>query len=82
MADDIKDAIERNYSRFLSMLSELLPRHRGKYALLYDQELIGLFASPGDAEQEGERRFPGAVYSIQPVEDQPIDLGYFSHALY
>jgi hypothetical protein len=81
MADSIQDAIERNYSWFLGALSGLLPEHKGEYALIHDQQLIGLFRSPGEAEREGEKRFPGATYSIQPVEDQPIDLGYFSYAL-
>ena len=81
MPDEIQDAIEQNYSWFQRVLSGLLPAHRGEYALIHNQKLIGLFASPGTAEREGERLFPGGIYSIQPVEDQPIDLGYFSHAL-
>jgi len=81
MANDVRAAIEQNYAWFLGRLAELLPAHKGEYALIHNQHLIGLFPSPGEAEREGEHRFPGGIYSIQPVEDEPIDLGYFSHAL-
>jgi len=81
MADSFQDVIERDYAWFLGQLSALLPEHRGSYALIHNCRLIGIFGSPGEAEQEGERRFPKAPYSIQPIEDQPVDMGYFSHAI-
>jgi hypothetical protein len=81
MPDNLQDMIERNYAWFLGQLSTLLPEHRGKYALIHDSRLIGIFANPGDAEREGERKFPNAPYSIQPIEDQAVDMGYFSQAI-
>ena len=82
MADSVQEAIERNYAWFLGQLSELLPDQRGRYALIHDQQLIGLFDTPGEAEHQGELRFPNGFYSIQPVEDQAVDMGYIAHALH
>ena len=81
MADTLQDVIQRNYAWFLTQLSSLLPEHRGQYALIHEAQLVGIFSSPGEAEREGERRFPKAPYSIQPIEDQAVDMGYFSHAI-
>lgn len=81
MIDKVQDAIERNYAWFQGRLAGLLEEHRGKYALIHDEQLIALFRSPGEAEREGVRLFPGEIFSIQPVEDEPADLGYFSRAL-
>jgi hypothetical protein len=81
MPDTLHDIIQRNYAWFLTQLSALLPEHRGRYALIHEARLVGIFNSPGEAEREGERQFPKAPYSIQPIEDQVVDMGYFSHAI-
>ncbi|QMW22729.1 hypothetical protein [Sandaracinobacteroides saxicola] len=74
------DAIDRNYDAFMRQIANLLPDHEGRYALLHDGQLIAIHDSPGTAEQEGARRFPGQPYSIQPVVIDPVDMGYWSLA--
>lgn len=81
MAETRQSIIEQNYAWFLTQLSGLLPANQGRYALIRGEALIGIYDSPGEAEREGERQCPDEVYSIQPVEDHAVDMGYFSHAL-
>jgi hypothetical protein len=71
--------IDENYDAFQRMLSSIIVDHRHEYALLHDRELIAFFDSPGAAYRSGLTRFPDAVFSVQEVTDEPIDLGVFSH---
>lgn len=82
MAHAIEVEIERNFAAFKDMLAKLLPQNAGSYALLHDQELKGIYATPGDAERAGYAQFKEAPYSVQLVTDEPIDLGFYSYALY
>jgi len=81
MAHTIEVEIERNYAAFKDMLSSLLADREGQYALLHNQKLQGLYPTAGAAERAGHAMFPGRPYSIQLVSDEPVDLGFFSHAL-
>lgn len=81
MPHAIEVEIERNYAVFLDLLNDLLPDSAGKYALLHDQRLEGIFPSPGDAERAGYARFKDAPYSVQLVSREPVDLGFYSYAI-
>ena len=80
MTDLWREAIERNYDVFRRTVSSYLGEHDGEYALLHNGELKGFFTSPGLAKAAGRAQFSGEPFSIQPVIDEPIDMGYFSHA--
>lgn len=81
MAHSIEVEIQRNYAAFLDMLENLLPAHLGKYVLLHNQELAGVFETPGAAARDGFAKFGDAAYSIQIVTDEPVDLGFISNAV-
>ena len=81
MSHAIEVEIERNYAAFRDLLPGLLAGNRGAYALLRDQRLEGLYASPAAAERAGFEKFRETPYSIQLVTDEPVDLGFFSHAV-
>ena len=81
MAHAIEVEIERNYAAFVDMLDELIRDNEGRYALLRDRHLEGLFDSPGEAARAGFAKFGDQNYSIQLVTDEPVDLGFYSHAL-
>lgn len=81
MAHAIEGEIERNYAAFVDMLGELMPDNDGRYALLRNRRLEGLFDSPGDAARTGFAKFGDHSYSIQLITDEPVDLGFYSHAL-
>lgn len=71
--------IDQNYDAFQRTLASILPEHRSEHALMRNREIVGYFASAGDAYRAGLVRFPDGVFSIQEVTDDPVDLGLFSH---
>jgi hypothetical protein len=84
MANDSKQQgpeVKRNYEAFMQKLPELLPGHRGKFALMRDTEIIEFFDTPGDAYRAGQKLFQDQRFSIQQVIDSAVDLGFFSYAL-
>jgi hypothetical protein len=72
--------VDRNYDAFNRMLTTLLPAHRDEYALMRDEKIVEFFEKPGDAYRAGVEQFPDGIFSIQEVTDEPIDLGFWSHA--
>lgn len=81
MGHAIEVEIDRNYAAFKDIMATLPGEASGRYALLHDQKLAGLYASAGDAERAGYARYKDSPYSIQLVSNEPIDLGFFSYAL-
>jgi hypothetical protein len=81
MAHSIEVEIDRNYAAFKDLLPSLLVLAEGKYALMRDQRLEGIFDTPGLADRAGYERFGKENYSIQLVSDSPVDLGFYSYAI-
>ena len=86
MAVTRQEAIEhgqRNYRAFHGrILATLLPDHSGEWAVLRNEQLMGLYATLDEALQVGSAEYGDGRFSIQEVkEEQPIDLGWFSHVL-
>ena len=81
MARTREAEIQRNYAAFQDMLAFLLPDNDGRYALLHDEQLAGVFDSPGEAATTGFAKFGRAPYSIQIITDEPVDLGFMSNAI-
>lgn len=82
MPHTIEVEIERNYGAFLGLLANLLPEHNGRYALMHDRVLEGIFNSPGEADREGFAKFGKSQYSIQFVTDEPVDMGFMTNAVH
>lgn len=72
--------VDRNYDAFMRMLSAILDDHRDEYALMRDGEIVGFYTKPGEAHRAGYELFPDQIFSIQEVTDEPLDLGFWSHA--
>jgi hypothetical protein len=81
MTHMIEVEIERNYAAFLDIREELMRENEGRYALLRHRKLEGVFDSAGEAARTGYSRFADTDYSIQLITDEPVDLGFYSHAL-
>lgn len=71
--------IDRNMFAFQSQLAGILDKYRGQFAVLRDQQIIGIFGSLRKAIDVAHQKFSDGRFSIQEVTDQPIDLGFFSH---
>ncbi len=74
------DEIDRNYDAFQRQLGRVLLAHDGEFALIKGGEIVGFYPRVRDASDEAGRRFADGIYSIQQVVEDPIDLGFFSHA--
>ena len=81
MPEDRRSEIDHNYDFFQRNLSNYLHKHRGDFALLRQQAVIGFFPGPGEAYREGLERFPDELFSVQEVEDRPAEMGLMSLAL-
>jgi hypothetical protein len=77
---DLNTEIDRNLFAFLPRLPELLPDHEGSFALLRHQRIQSIHEKLSDALKAADTKFADGLYSIQQITDQPIDLGFFSHA--
>ena len=55
---------------------------RGRYALLRQKQVVGIYDTVSDAQMTGERSFSDKLFAVQKIDDQPIELGVFSHAVY
>lgn len=75
-----KREVDENYDFFLRNLSRFVEDHRGEFALLKSRQVIDFFATPGEAYRTAKKKYADDVFSIQEVTDEPIDLGFFSHA--
>lgn len=76
----VRAEIEGNFDAFQRQLGASLFSHRGEYALLRHGKIIAYFSDPGAALVAATTQFPDRLYSIQEVNDEPIDLGFWSHA--
>ncbi len=82
MTDELqRREIDANYDFLQTTLAILLPAHEGQYALLKSCRIEGFFDKPGDAYRTGISRFGDDLFSIQEITSEPLDLGFFSHAV-
>lgn len=72
--------VDRNYDAFTRLLGSILAEHRDQLALMREGQIVGYFDTPREALEAASVRFPDGIFSIQEVTDEPIDLGFWSHA--
>ena len=68
--------IDQNYDFFQRNLGGLLVDHKGQYALLRSCSIVEFFDQPGEAYRAGLARFSDAIFSIQEVRSEPIEMGH------
>ena len=71
--------VEHNYEAFQGLLPGLINTHPGQCALLRRGELVEVLRTSRDARWIGRARFPDGEFSIQPITEKDLDLGWFSH---
>jgi hypothetical protein len=74
--------IDSNLVFFQEKLPELLASHAGKYVLLRHREIVGIYDTALDAQVTGQKFYADGLFSVQRITDEPIDLGFFSHAVH
>jgi hypothetical protein len=80
--EDRAKEVDANYEAFLQMLPSLITTHRGRYALMKDKKILGIYSTATDARIVAEQSVPDKLFSIQEVTDVDVDLGYFSRAVH
>ncbi len=80
MNEQLDAEVQRNLFAFLPRLKSLLPEHEGSYAVLHDQQIIGIYRKLSEALRDAQARFEDGLFSIQRVTDKPVELGMFSSA--
>jgi hypothetical protein len=78
----LQKEITGNLEFFEERLPELLDGHRGRYALLRHRELIGIYDTVRDAKMTGDKFFSDGIFSIQKIDDTPVNLGFYSNAVH
>ena len=81
MTNDRQQEIKRNYEAFMQKLPQIAQTARGKFALMRDQDIVAFFDTAGDALTAGQKLYADRRFSIQQVEEAPVDLGFYSHAV-
>ncbi|MDD9810319.1 MAG: hypothetical protein OXU71_01170 [Gammaproteobacteria bacterium] len=74
--------VSANYEYFKQMQPEWRGEHLLEFALIHRQQLVDFFESENDAVKVGIKDYGMGKFSVQSVKDDPIDLGYQSHALF
>ena len=80
MTSDARRQVDENYKAFLAALPTIVGTHRGKYALMKDGAIVGIYSTLEDAYTTASKFLAGQDFSVQKVTDEPVDLGFFSHA--
>ena len=73
---ELQAEIDQNYAFFKQKLPDLMKDHRGRYALLHDKSVVGIYDTLQDAQTIGEKLFPDGVFSVQKVTN--VLQGVFS----
>jgi hypothetical protein len=78
----IRVQIDQNFEKFQALLPTMLPLYQDKYALMKDSEVVGFYSTLEDAYMTANRFFHDQPFSVQKVTETPVDLGFFSHAVF
>ena len=77
---DQRAEVDRNYEVFRQKLPELLTTDTDRFALMRDGAIVACFDTSHEALEAGHKKFGSLPFSVQEITDQPVDLGYLSHA--
>ena len=75
MQMDHEAEIDRNFEAFQKIVGGLMPEHAGKHALLRNQSIVTFFSTAAAALAAGYERFTDGIFSVQEVNDRPLDRG-------
>jgi hypothetical protein len=77
-----QEEVDRNFAFFQRELPQLLPQHRGKFALIRECKITGFYDTIEDANTAGTQLYSDGLFSIQKVTEEIGDLGFYSHAMH
>ena len=74
--------IDRNLEAFFKLQPALVSTHAGKNALMRGGEIEGFYDTPLDAQEAGQNKFPDGIFSVQSIDVETNDLGFYSNAVH
>ena len=74
-AEQVQDQIDRNYTAFTALLPDLMKTSAGKWALLRDAALEGVFDTARDARLAGGKLYADGLFSVQASQEPGGGLG-------
>ena len=74
--------VNGNYEYYQKMLPEWRNAHSNEHVLIHHQKFMGFYESMRDAIQVSIKDYGLGNFSVQPIEDIPVDLGHQSNALF
>ena len=78
MSDKQKE-VDDNYQAFSEILPDILAEHKGEYALMRRKKIISYHKSFFEAQDVGSDKYQDKMFSVQKVDRNPVDLGYYSY---
>lgn len=79
--EEVQKEIDRNYETFSKELPNIFNSYNNKYVLLKNAKIIDYFDTMDDAIKYAEYRFEDKLYSIQKINEPPVNLGYIGSFL-
>ena len=79
--EDIQKEVDRNFKAFQERLPDLVLREAGRFALMKSGECVDFFDTARDAQTAGRMLYQDGIFSVQAVNPEAVDLGWYSHAL-
>lgn len=76
------DGVEKNYQAFKRLLPDLMKKYANRHAFMRHEKVIGIYSTARDAVLTGRTFYEDGLFSVQKITAQPVDLGYFSHAVH
>ena len=79
--EEIQKEVDNNYQFFLREKDNIPQYLLDKYVLIRKEEFIEYFDSMDDAIKYAKIKFEDGLYSVQKVNDLPVDLGLIGNIL-
>ncbi len=74
--------VSENYKYFQDMLPEWRKTHVSGHVLIHHQKCVDFFESSSDAIQVGIKDYGLGKFSVQSIQNIPVDLGHQSNVLF
>ena len=79
--EEIQKEVDNNYQFFLKEKDKIPNYLLDKYVLIRKEEFIGYFDSIDDAIKYAKIKYEDNLYSVQKVNDLPVNLGFMGNML-
>ena len=69
-------ALDREFQTFQENKPNLVKNHNGKFVLIRDDEIIGIFENELDAVKQGNERFKDSHFLVNEITDEKFRIRF------